>query len=93
MVDKMQAIDPQKFADLTPADLQAIMWFLEKEIWEKSGWTKVQGAANSARALAAAQLDRALYPRWRAGGRGPAPPAPARDVDVRGHGPAGAGRG
>jgi hypothetical protein len=55
MVDKMQAIDPKKFADLTPADLQAIMWFLEKEIWEKSGWTKVQGAANSARALAAAE--------------------------------------
>jgi hypothetical protein len=27
----------------------------EKEIWEENGWTKVQGAANSARTLAAAE--------------------------------------
>ena len=55
MVAKMRKIDPEKFRDLTPADLQAIMWFLEKEIWEEEGWTKVKGAANSARALAAAE--------------------------------------
>src|SRR4029077_4253675 len=55
MVDKMQERDPEKFSNLSPADLQAIMWFLEKSVWEKEGWTRVQGAANSARALAAAE--------------------------------------
>jgi hypothetical protein len=55
MVDKMQKADPEKFRDMSAADLQAIMWFLEKSVWEKEGWTRVQGAANSARALAAAE--------------------------------------
>jgi hypothetical protein len=55
MVEKLKAKDPERFADLTSPDLQAVLWFVEKEIWEKEGWTAVRGAANSARALAAAE--------------------------------------
>jgi hypothetical protein len=28
--------------DVTPADLQAILWFAEKEIWEWNGWTPIR---------------------------------------------------
>jgi hypothetical protein len=28
--------------DVTPADLQAILWFADKEIWERNGWTPIR---------------------------------------------------
>ena len=40
--------------DVTPADLQAILWFAEKEIWERNGWTPIRGAENSMKALSEA---------------------------------------
>lgn len=32
---------------MNPDDLQAIMWFAEKDLWEKRGWTQAAGAAKS----------------------------------------------
>ena len=45
---------PEVYADLTPADLQAILWFAEKEEWERHGWTYIRGAENSMMAMAEA---------------------------------------
>lgn len=33
--------------DLSPPDLQAVSWFVEKELWTKSGWTSAQGEGGS----------------------------------------------
>lgn len=35
------------FDQLEPDDLQAIAWFIEKEIWTKNGWTTADGAGGS----------------------------------------------
>jgi hypothetical protein len=36
-----------KELDMEPDSLQALVWFLEKGIWEKKGWTGALGAAKS----------------------------------------------
>jgi hypothetical protein len=33
--------------DLTPPDLQAVAWFVEKELWTKNAWTSQQGEGGS----------------------------------------------
>ena len=33
--------------DLTPPDLQAVAWFVEKELWTKNAWTSKQGEGGS----------------------------------------------
>lgn len=35
------------FADMQPDDLQALVWFLEKERWAKRGWTSETGGGGS----------------------------------------------
>ena len=55
MVEKLKAQDPVRWKDATPADLQAIMWYAEKELWESKGWTRILGASNSMKALAEAE--------------------------------------
>lgn len=35
------------FKNLTPANLQALLWFAEKRLYEKNGWTNVAGASMS----------------------------------------------
>lgn len=55
MVDILKQESPAKFGELTPADLQAMLWFAEKEVWERAGWTPVQGAESSAMAMAEAE--------------------------------------
>ena len=32
---------------VNPDDLQALMWFMEKDVWEKNGWTSTVGAEKS----------------------------------------------
>jgi len=32
---------------MNPDDLQAILWFAEKDVWDKNGWTKNEGAKKS----------------------------------------------
>jgi hypothetical protein len=46
--------DPENFHDLTPADLQAILWFAEKQVWEMRKYTPIMGAGSSMAALAKA---------------------------------------
>ena len=36
-----------EFADIMPDDLQALIWFHEKGVWDKKGWTKTIGAEMS----------------------------------------------
>jgi hypothetical protein len=36
-----------KKLDMNPDDLQAVLWFAEKDNWEKQGWTKSIGAEKS----------------------------------------------
>jgi hypothetical protein len=43
---------PEVYEGLTPADLQAILWFAEKRLWELNGWTYIRGAENSMMAMA-----------------------------------------
>ena len=38
---------PEQFGDMRPDDLQAMVWFLEKERWSKRGWTNSAGADGS----------------------------------------------
>jgi hypothetical protein len=35
------------FANATPADVQAMNWFVEKEIWTEKNWTNEEGAGGS----------------------------------------------
>jgi hypothetical protein len=42
----IKTIDPA-LGDLGPDDLQAISWFIEKEIWTKNGWTTKSGEGGS----------------------------------------------
>ena len=35
------------FANVTPADVQATNWFVEKRIWTKNNWTNEEGAGGS----------------------------------------------
>lgn len=39
--------DSKNFGDLTPDDLQALMWFAEKRLWANKGWTEGAGAEMS----------------------------------------------
>ena len=36
-----------EFAEIQPDDLQALIWFHEKGVWDKNGWTKTIGAEMS----------------------------------------------
>ena len=36
-----------KFKDVTPADVQATNWFLEKNLWTKRNWTNEEGSGGS----------------------------------------------
>jgi hypothetical protein len=36
-----------EFAEIMPDDLQALIWFHEKGVWDKNGWTKTIGAEMS----------------------------------------------
>ncbi|RKZ15009.1 hypothetical protein DRQ53_10160 [bacterium] len=59
------------------SDLQALVWFLEKQRWTSSGWTTKDGEGGSFEQ----QLDKLLSDRWIAGvstEREPAPHTPAR---------------
>jgi hypothetical protein len=51
---RLRADNPEFYGDITPADLQAILWFEEKRIWEENGWTYIRGAENSMMAMAEA---------------------------------------
>ena len=53
----------QEFGDITPADLQAMNWFAEKEVWGKYGWTNEEGEGGSFEA----QLDAELVQRFLVG--------------------------
>lgn len=35
------------FKNLTPANLQALLWFAEKKVYERNGWTSTTGAAKA----------------------------------------------
>lgn len=35
------------FRNLTPANLQALLWFAEKKVYERNGWTSTTGAAKA----------------------------------------------
>jgi hypothetical protein len=50
---RLQGTVPE-FKNLTPADLQAILWFAEKEYWELRSWTPIAGAQSSMNAMAEA---------------------------------------
>ena len=39
--------DSKNFGNLTPDDLQALMWFAEKRLWAQKGWTEGAGAEMS----------------------------------------------
>ena len=51
---RLQESGISEFENVTPADLQAILWFAEKEIWEMRKWTQIMGAGSSMNALAQA---------------------------------------
>lgn len=51
---RLQASGIPEFKNVTAADLQAILWFAEKEIWEMRKWTQIMGAGSSMNALAEA---------------------------------------
>ena len=42
------------FKEVTAADLQAILWFAEKEVWEMRKWTDIMGAGSSMNVVAQA---------------------------------------
>jgi hypothetical protein len=42
----VKGVDPQ-IGDLGPDDLQAVVWFIEKENWAKNGWTTKAGEGGS----------------------------------------------
>lgn len=44
---KDTGIDAAQFANVTPADVQAMNWFVEKEIWTEKNWTNEEGAGGS----------------------------------------------
>lgn len=44
--DKLRDMHPD-FKDVTPDDLQALMWFFEKGFWAERGWTEYAGAEMS----------------------------------------------
>ena len=50
---RLQGAVPE-FKNLTPSDLQAILWFAEKEYWELRSWTPIAGAQSSMNAMAEA---------------------------------------
>ena len=43
----LQELDPAQFADLTPADYQAMQWFAEKRQWTIYNWTSEEGEGGS----------------------------------------------
>ena len=51
---RLQESGIPEFKNVTAADLQAILWFAEKEIWEMRKWTQIMGAGSSMNALAQA---------------------------------------
>ena len=49
-VDILKSQHSDKFAgfkNLTPANLQALLWFAEKKVYERNGWTSTTGAAKA----------------------------------------------
>ena len=50
---RLQGSVPE-FKNLTPSDLQAVLWFAEKEYWELRDWTPIAGAQSSMNAMAEA---------------------------------------
>ena len=49
---RLQASGTPEFENLTAADLQAILWFAEKEYWETRSWSPIVGAGSSMKAVA-----------------------------------------
>lgn len=47
VLDKAATQLREQGVDITAPDLQAIAWFLEKEIWTKNGWTRGLGSEGS----------------------------------------------
>ena len=47
IADATVRINNELGMDLDPRDLQALMWFAEKDVWAKNGWTSVQGEGGS----------------------------------------------
>ena len=43
---------PEEFAELEPSDLQAVVWFAEKELWGRKNWTSTTGEGGSLEAQA-----------------------------------------
>ena len=54
MATRLQESGIPEFQNVTAADLQAILWFAEKEVWEMRKWTQIMGAGSSMNALAQA---------------------------------------
>jgi hypothetical protein len=46
---------------MNPDDLQALIWFAEKDVWEKNGWTNTVGAEKSSFDKEAGKLDMDRY--------------------------------
>ena len=46
-VQKLRKSGIEDFKDITAPDLQAIVWFLEKEIWAENNWTSKTGEGGS----------------------------------------------
>jgi hypothetical protein len=43
---KLREMDPARYGDLDPSDLQAMAWLHEKTLWENKGWTDVAEEAH-----------------------------------------------
>ena len=55
MAEKLRAENPSVWGEVSPADLQAIMWYGEKHVWETKKWTRILGASNSMKAMSEAE--------------------------------------
>jgi len=47
ILKRTHGLTMKEFADLTPANLQAMLWFAEKKVWDSNGWTGEIGAEMS----------------------------------------------
>ena len=56
-------INAQLGTDYTPADVQALQWFAEKELWSKNGWTNAMGEGGSFETM----MDNSPTSSWIAG--------------------------
>lgn len=69
--DELRASGIEQFRDTTPDAVQAMIWFAEKELWARRGWTSKIGEEGSIEheLLLAGYADREQVDKWRSAAR------------------------